>query len=184
MTESRSAHAGPRWRPGRVGAGRVGPRVGLAALTACIALASACGSSSLDSSTVQLQDETEVSAQQYLADTSAAVVAIGEFSATLDALGEEPNRTQMQAAANALAGPLADTRVAAQRLEAARLADSRLESQRADTARSMNITVTRMAAVLAAAEAGDLPALRSASSAYGEALVGLRAAGETSLAGV
>lgn len=122
-----------------------------------------------------------MSAQQYLADTSAGVISIGEFSATLDALGTTPNPQQMRAAANALAGPLADTEIAAQRLDAARLADSRLEDQRADAARWMNIAVSRMSVVVAAAERADLRELRRASAGFAEALEGLGAAGESSL---
>ncbi len=185
MIEPRRAPARPRRRPGRgpAGTGRAvrGTSLGLVAVLATLAVASACGGGSLDSSTVQLQDGTEISAQQYLADTSAAVVAMGEFAATLDALGAEPNPQQMRAAANALAGPLADAEVAAQRLEAARLADSRLEAQRAESSRWMNITVVRMAAVTVAAEEADLDELRPASAAFAEALDGLRAAGRGSI---
>jgi hypothetical protein len=178
--EPRPAAAGPRRRPGRVSAGRLNLGLGAVVLVTSVALASGCGGGSLDSSTVQLQDGTEVSAQQYLADTSAAVMSIGEFSATLDALGANPNPQQMRAAANALAGPLAEAEIASQRLEASRLADSRLEDQRAEAARWMNITVSRMAVVVAAAEQGNLPELRRAAAAFAEALEGLRAAGESS----
>lgn len=141
----------------------------------------ACGGGSLDSSTARLEDGTEVSAQRYLTDVASATMAIDEFTATLDALGATPNRQQMGAAANALAGHLSDAEIATQRVQAARLADTRLEEQRVETARWMRITANRMAAVVAAAEAAELRSLRRSSSAYAEAVEGLRAAGEASL---
>lgn len=120
-----------------------------------------------------------MSPQRYLADTNAAASAVTEFSQALADAGPTATKASLRATVNRMIVAEDQARALAERLRAERLEDTRLEAQRARASAALDRVVVAMAAVTAAAAAGDPAAVASASTDFGTAVGSLRSLPET-----
>jgi len=138
------------------------------------AAAAGCGGGSLDASTTPLTEGAQVSPQRYLADTSAAVSAVNDFSEVLAELAPTPRRPAMLALAPRLEDALDRTVAIAGRIEAQRLEDLRLEAQRERASAALDGVIAEMSLVADAAAAGDPAGMAGAAGRYASSVGDLR----------
>jgi hypothetical protein len=119
-------------------------------------------------------DGTTVSARVYLADTSAAVDAVADFSAVLSSLAPTLHRAALRDMAPELEAARDRAALLAGRLRAERLDDRRLEAQRADASAALAAAVAAMDQITTAADAGDTAAAALGSRAFSRAVGELR----------
>jgi hypothetical protein len=117
---------------------------------------------------------TTVSARVYLADTSAAVSAVADFSAVLSSLAPTLHRAALRDAAPELEAARDRAALLAGRLRAEKLDDRRLEAQRAEASAALATAVAAMDQITAAADAGDTAAAVAGSRAFNRAIGELR----------
>ncbi|MBJ7457515.1 MAG: hypothetical protein JHC74_15795, partial [Thermoleophilia bacterium] len=115
-----------------------------------------------------------VSPQRYLADSSAAVAAVNDFSEALAELAPTPRRPALLAAAPRLEDALDRTVAIAGRIEAQRLEDRRLEEQRARASAALDAVITEMSLVADAATAGDPIDMAASAGRYASSVADLR----------
>lgn len=127
-------------------------------------------------STAPIDPGTEVAAQRYLADVTAAAAAVADYADALRALPQPATPADLRRIAPALAPPLARVGALQGRLGAARLADQRLDEQRARVAMELRDVLDAMRRVQLAAEAGRPTVAAMAVDDLGAATERLRAA--------
>lgn len=144
--------------------------VGLSSLLLAL---TACGGSEGSPTTTAATGE-RVSAERYLADTTAAAASVRAFATALDTQGAAATKEVLAAMVPRLDPPLAQAQLASQRLNAEVLTDQRLETQRGAYAIAFAAAVSSMKKVREAAVAGDGAATRDASTELSQSLVGLQ----------
>jgi len=145
------------------------------ALVMSLGILTGCGNSA-GPPTTSATVGASVGADRYLADTAAAAHAVRVFAAVLDTKGAPATPELLKRMVSQLDPPLAQAKLAGQRLSAEVVADRRLEAQRSQSAASFATTVTAMERVRDAAAAGDPAAARAASIELTQALTGLKGA--------
>ena len=145
------------------------------ALVMLLGILTGCGNSA-GPPTTSATVGASVGADRYLADTAAAAHAVRVFAAVLDTKGAPATPELLKRMVSQLDPPLAQAKLAGQRLSAEVVADRRLEAQRSQSAASFATTVTAMERVRDAAAAGDPAAARAASIELTQALTGLKGA--------
>jgi hypothetical protein len=123
---------------------------------------------------VPLAEGAQVSPQRYLADTTAAVAAVNDFSEILAELAPTPRRPALLALAPRLEDALDHTVAIAGRIGAQRLEDRRLEAQRERAAAALDGVIAEMSLVVDAAAAGDPIDMAEAAGRYASSIGELR----------